>query len=267
MINRLIEPTRGRVSIDGRDVSHADPVQLRRAIGYVIQQVGLFPHMTIAENVATVPRLLGWTPARIDARVDEMLALVGLAPRTYRSRYPRELSGGERQRVGVARALAGDPPVMLMDEPFAAVDPITRTRLQDEFLRIFRALGKTIVFVTHDVDEAIRMGDLIAVLRDGRLVQQGTPEDVLRRPADRFVEDFLGADRALKRLGLVHVRDAMTAPAPADVPPVPAVSADATLRDALALLLAAEPASIAVVDGDGRPVGTISLAAVRRWLA
>jgi osmoprotectant transport system ATP-binding protein len=266
MINRLVEPTRGRISINGRDVSRADPVQLRRGIGYVIQQVGLFPHMTIAENVATVPRLSAWSPARIEARVHEMLGLVGLDPATYARRYPRELSGGERQRVGVARALAGDPPVMLMDEPFGAVDPITRTRLQAQFLEVFRRLAKTIVFVTHDVDEAIRMGDVLAVLRGGHLVQQGPPEEVLRRPADAFVEDFLGADRALKRLGLVRVREAMTAAPAADVPPAPLVAADATLRDALGLLLAPGPGLLAVVDGEGRPVGVISLGAVRRRL-
>jgi osmoprotectant transport system ATP-binding protein len=209
MVNRLIEPTSGTIEVDGRDASRMDPVRLRRSIGYVIQQIGLFPHMTIAANIATVPRLLGWPPTRIASRVDEMLTLVGLDPGSHRERYPRELSGGERQRVGVARALAGDPPVMLMDEPFGAVDPITRTHLQNEFLKILRTLRKTILFVTHDVDEAIKMGDTIAIMKDGRLVQAGTPDEILARPADAFVEEFFGSDRALKRLNLVTVREVM----------------------------------------------------------
>ncbi|MGH6639423.1 MAG: ABC transporter ATP-binding protein, partial [Polaromonas sp.] len=167
MINRMVEPDSGRIEVGGRDVTRIDAVELRRSIGYVIQQVGLFPHMTIGENVATVPKMLGWDAPRIAKRVDELLALVGMEPALYRDRFPRELSGGQKQRVGVARALAADPPVMLMDEPFGAIDPITRTRLQDEFLRILRELGKTIVFVTHDIDEAIRMGSRIAILRAG----------------------------------------------------------------------------------------------------
>jgi osmoprotectant transport system ATP-binding protein len=266
MINRLIEPSSGRIEVGGRDVSRVDPVQLRRTMGYVIQQVGLFPHMSIAENVATVPRLLGWARARTEARVDELLTLVGLAPEPYRRRYPRELSGGERQRVGVARALAGDPPVMLMDEPFAAVDPITRSRLQGEFLRILRGLRKTIVFVTHDVDEAIRMGDRIAILRDGRLVQHGTPDDVLARPADAFVEEFVGADRALKRLSLVTVREVMTRVAEDGTPPAPVVPDDTTVRDALSRLLASGATELSVVDATGRRVGRLALGDVRRGL-
>ncbi|MBK7473706.1 MAG: ATP-binding cassette domain-containing protein [Betaproteobacteria bacterium] len=200
LINRLIEPSGGTIELQGRDVTHMDAVELRRGIGYVIQQVGLFPHLTIAENIATVPRLLGWDAARTDKRIDELLELVALAPVTYRDRFPRDLSGGQKQRVGVARALAADPPVMLMDEPFGAIDPITRTRLQDEFLRIQARLKKTVVFVTHDLDEAIRMGDRIAILREGRVVQYDTPEAILARPANAFVEEFVGQDRALKRL-------------------------------------------------------------------
>ncbi len=180
-----------------------DPVALRRGIGYVIQQVGLFPHMTIAANIATVPRLLGWDDARTAQRIDELLQLVGMEPASFRDRYPRELSGGQRQRIGVARALAADPPVLLMDEPFGAIDPINRTRVQDEFLKIQRQLRKTVVFVTHDIDEAIKMGDRIALLRDGRLVQHAPPAEMLAHPANGFVEDFVGADRALKRLSLI----------------------------------------------------------------
>jgi osmoprotectant transport system ATP-binding protein len=268
MINRLVQPTSGTVEVDGRDTSRLPPVELRRSIGYVIQQIGLFPHMTIAHNVATVPSLLAWPPARIRERVDEMLDLVGLEPRVYRGRFPRELSGGERQRVGVARALAGNPPVMLMDEPFAAVDPITRSRLQAEFHRIFRALGKTIVFVTHDMDEAIRMGDRIAIMRDGRLVQHGTPDDVLAHPADEFVEEFVGSDRALKRLMLVSVRELMRPdtlrasvrgePASASVP------LDATLDEALSAMLASGLDALPVTDGERHVVGVVSLADIRR---
>jgi osmoprotectant transport system ATP-binding protein len=207
MVNRLIEPTGGRITIDGRDVTEIPAVELRRGIGYVIQQVGLFPHLTIGENVAVVPRLLRWKPDRIWARTDELLDLVGL-PATYRDRYPAELSGGERQRVGVARALAVDPPLMLMDEPFGAVDPIRRERLQNEFLRLQERVRKTIIFVTHDVDEAIKMGDRIAVLRRGGvLAQYDTPAAVLAHPASDFVERFVGADRGLKRLSLARVRD------------------------------------------------------------
>ena len=208
MVNRLIEPTSGRITIGGQDVMSLSAVELRRRIGYVIQQVGLFPHLTIAENVAVVPRLLRWTPSRIAERVDELLELVGLEPATFGSRYPNELSGGERQRVGVARALAADPPVMLMDEPFGAVDPIRRDRLQNEFLRLQEKVRKTVVFVTHDVDEAIKMADRIAVLqRGGVLAQYDTPSAILERPASEFVERFVGADRGLKRLSLARVGD------------------------------------------------------------
>jgi osmoprotectant transport system ATP-binding protein len=208
MINRLIEPTSGRITIDGEDVMALPPVELRRRIGYVIQQVGLFPHLTVAENVAVVPRLLRWPEARVRDRVDELLHLVRLEPASYRDRYPAALSGGERQRIGVARALAADPPLMLMDEPFGAVDPILRDRLQNEFLRLQAQVRKTIVFVTHDVDEAIKMADRIAILqRGGILAQYDTPDAILAAPASEFVGRFVGADRGLKRLSLGRVRD------------------------------------------------------------
>jgi osmoprotectant transport system ATP-binding protein len=208
MVNRLIEPTSGRITIGGQDVMSLPAVELRRRIGYVIQQVGLFPHLTVGDNVAVVPRLLRWKAARVRERVDELLDLIGLEPDQYRSRYPTELSGGERQRVGVARALAADPPVMLMDEPFGAVDPIRRDRLQNEFLRLQEKVRKTVVFVTHDVDEAIKMADRIAILqRGGILAQYDTPAAILANPASEFVERFVGADRGLKRLSLGRVGD------------------------------------------------------------
>jgi osmoprotectant transport system ATP-binding protein len=204
MINRLIEPTGGRILVDDEDVLRMDPVHLRRRIGYVIQQVGLFPHQTVATNIATVPKLLGWDKARTRARVEELLELVGLDPDAYRDVYPSELSGGQRQRVGVARALAADPPIMLMDEPFGAIDPITRTQLQDEFLRLQERIRKTIVFVTHDIDEAVKMGDRIAILQvGGHLAQYDTPDAILGAPTSDFVADFVGRDRAVKRLRIV----------------------------------------------------------------
>lgn len=261
IINRMIEPDGGTVTVAGRNIMDVDPVELRRRIGYVIQQIGLFPHWSIADNVATVPRLLGWDAARVAARVDELLALVGMDPATYRDRFPRELSGGQKQRVGVARALAADPPVMLMDEPFGAIDPITRARLQDEFLRILRQLRKTIVFVTHDIDEAIRMGDRIAILKDGALVQYGTPEAILAAPADAFVEAFVGADRALKRLSLTDARSAMEPPAGAA--PARSIAPDASLRDALAAMLSTGVDVLAVVDARGEALGVLTLAGVR----
>jgi osmoprotectant transport system ATP-binding protein len=208
MVNRLIEPTSGQILIDGVDAATRDVNELRRSIGYVIQQVGLFPHQTIADNVATVPRLLGWPRARQQGRAEELLGLVGLDPARYRSRYPSQLSGGERQRVGVARALAADPPIMLMDEPFGAVDPIVRERLQNEFLRLQEDLAKTILFVTHDIDEAIKMGDLVAVMQTGGLLAQfGPPTGILTNPSSEFVAQFVGTDRGLKRLSLARVGD------------------------------------------------------------
>jgi osmoprotectant transport system ATP-binding protein len=250
MINRIIEPTSGRIVLDGEDVTRIDADRLRRRIGYVIQQVGLFPHKTVADNVGVVPGLLGWSRTRVRERVDELLDLVGLEPSEFRSRYPKELSGGQRQRVGVARAMGGDPPVMLMDEPFGAIDPITRARLQDELLRIQDDVRKTIVFVTHDIDEAIKMGDRIAILSDrSHIAQYDTPEAILTAPADAFVEDFIGSGAALKRLGLTRVGDvALAQPITvgADEPP-----------EALARRLAdgdgGPGSAVLVVDGDGRP--------------
>ncbi|MET0205468.1 MAG: ABC transporter ATP-binding protein [Casimicrobiaceae bacterium] len=261
MINRMIEPDAGRIRIDGRDVTGVDPVTLRRSVGYVIQQVGLFPHMSIADNVATVPRLLGWDASHIAKRVDELLALVHMDPDRFRDRYPRELSGGQKQRVGVARALAADPPAMLMDEPFGALDPITRTALQDEFLRILRELKKTIVFVTHDIDEALKMGSRVAILRAGRLVQYARPEALLARPADDFVAEFVGADRALKRLALLRVADYATAGPRADS--TLRIAGDASLRDALAAMLAVDADVATVVDRHGAAVSTLTLVAIR----
>src|SRR5437588_2443225 len=208
MVNRLVEPSSGQVLIDGEDVMSVEVTALRRRIGYVIQQVGLFPHQTVADNVATVPRLLGWPGERIQRRTEELLELVGLDPARIRQRYPSQLSGGERQRVGVARAMAAEPPVMLMDEPFGAVDPIVRERLQNEFLRLHRTLGTTVLFVTHDIDEAIKMGSRVAVMQQGgHLAQYAPPTELLAHPANEFVSRFVGVDRGLKRLSLLKVAD------------------------------------------------------------
>jgi osmoprotectant transport system ATP-binding protein len=203
MINKLIEPSSGTIHIDGRNIDAVDTIKLRLNIGYIIQEIGLFPHMTVAENIATVPVELGWTKARISARIDELLELVDLDPRIYRQKKPRELSGGQKQRVGVARALAADPRIMLMDEPFGALDPITRAKMQDEFLKIQEKIRKTIVFVTHDIEEAMKMGDRIAVLKAGRMVQLGTPMEILAHPADPFVSELIGGRQALKMMNLI----------------------------------------------------------------
>lgn len=224
MINRLIEPSSGRVLIGDRDVTQADPQELRRGIGYVIQSVGLFPHMSVQENIEVVPKLLGWDAKRRGARARELLELIGLEPTRYASAYPKELSGGQAQRVGVARALAVDPPVLLMDEPFGAVDPLTRERLQDEFLRLQETLKKTVVMVTHDIDEAIKLADRVCVMNVGRVEQFATPDEVLREPKSRFVRQFVGADRALKRLSRVRVKDLMK--------PVVAIEATAASKEA-----------------------------------
>ncbi|MBA2575279.1 MAG: betaine/proline/choline family ABC transporter ATP-binding protein [Euzebyaceae bacterium] len=248
MVNRMIEPTEGTITVDGRDVMATDPAELRRRIGYVIQQIGLFPHRTIAENIATVPGLIGWDRARTAERVRELIDTVGL-PEGVADRYPHQLSGGQRQRVGVARALAADPPIMLMDEPFGAVDPIVRTRLQDEFLRLQAAVRKTIVFVTHDIDEAIRMGDRIAIFREGgHLEQFDTPTAILAEPANDFVTDFLGAERGLKRLALIPVSDVKADPGPLVRPGDP--------RDRVQQVAATEGTDwVVVVDADGRLCG------------
>ena len=251
MINRLIEPTTGRIAIDGEDVMALPAVELRRRIGYVIQQVGLFPHLTVAENVAVVPSLLRWPEARVRDRVEELLHLVRLEPATYRDRYPAALSGGERQRVGVARALAADPPLMLMDEPFGAVDPILRDRLQNELLRLQAVVRKTIVFVTHDVDEAIKMADRIAILgRGGILAQYDRPDAILAAPASEFVEHFVGADRGLKRLSLGRVRDLPLAQ------PITARTGESR-ADLRGRLEAAGAHYALLLDGDDRPIGWI----------
>jgi osmoprotectant transport system ATP-binding protein len=211
MINRLIEPSSGKIFLQGEDVTTVNSDNLRRRIGYVIQQIGLFPHMTIADNIATVPKMLGWDKDRISDRIDELLETVGI-DLSYRDRYPKELSGGQRQRIGVARAMAADPPVLLMDEPFGAIDPITRDRLQDEFLRLQREIKKTIVFVTHDIDEAVKMGDRIAILKQrSQIAQYDTPENILTDPADDFVRDFVGTGASIKRLSLSRVSEIETA--------------------------------------------------------
>ncbi len=249
LVNRLVEPTSGQILLDGVDVATRDPTVLRRGIGYVIQQVGLFPHETVEENIGTVPRLLGWSAARRRARAAELLELVGLPPSRYARRYPAELSGGERQRVGVARALAADPPILLMDEPFGAVDPIVRERLQNELLRIQERLAKTILFVTHDIDEAMKMGDLVAVMATGgRLAQFGTPAEILAAPASEFVARFVGADRGLKRLALVRVGElALRRPVAARVGDPAGPARDRIRADPFPYLL--------VVDAAERPLG------------
>jgi osmoprotectant transport system ATP-binding protein len=265
MINRLVEPTSGRIFVDGEDVTHVDPVQLRRRIGYVIQQVGLFPHQSVAANIATVPKLLGWDRKRISARIDELLELVGLPPAEYRDRWPDQLSGGQRQRVGVARALAADPPVLLMDEPFGAIDPITRDRLQQEFLRLQAEVRKTIVFVTHDIDEAVKLGDQIAVLREGGVLEQvGEPAEVLAHPSSAFVAGFVGADRGLKRLGVVPIDPTTLDPVPADgAGDRVRVPVRSSLKEALAALLLSGDGEVAVVDRE-RVLGLLSARTILR---
>jgi osmoprotectant transport system ATP-binding protein len=252
MVNRMTEITSGDILLDGRSVRDRPPAELRREIGYAIQQIGLFPHLSVAANIATVPRLLGWDRERIRARVDELLELVSLDPHETRDRYPAQLSGGQRQRVGVARALAVDPPLMLMDEPFGAIDPINRERLQNEFLRLQREIRKTVVFVTHDIDEAIKMGDRIAVMqKGGKLAQYAPPAELLMYPQGRFVEDFVGADRALKRLALQRVRDV-------DLWKAPLVRVGEPTAEARAKLADSEVRYPLLVDGDRRPLGWLS---------
>jgi osmoprotectant transport system ATP-binding protein len=251
MVNRTVEMTSGDILIGGRSVREGDPARLRREIGYVIQQIGLFPHRTIAQNIGTVPALLGWDKDRIRERSAELLELIGLDPE-YGDRYPSQLSGGQQQRVGVARALAVDPPVMLMDEPFGAIDPINRSRLQNEFLRLQAELRKTVLFVTHDVDEAIKMGDKVAVMKKGgKLAQFATPTELLMEPADDFVEDFVGADRALKRLALMRVRDV-------DLWTAPLAQAGDPAEPVRTAVSAAEVPYALLVDGENRPLGWLS---------
>jgi osmoprotectant transport system ATP-binding protein len=289
LINRLIEMTGGDILLDGVSVRTREPATLRREIGYAIQQVGLFPHETIAENIATVPQLLGWPRERIRTRVDELIELIGLDPADMRDRYPAQLSGGQRQRVGVARALAADPPLLLMDEPFGAIDPINRERLQNELLRLQDRLRKTIVFVTHDIDEAIKLGDRIAILKQGGvLAQYATPAELLMAPADAFVENFVGADRALKRLALQRVADVTLRPVDDGLPfalvrdadgtpvawerdgrrhPVLTVHPTDVLRDALSELLATDVQYGAVLDGEGRVTGVLTVDVIHDVLA
>jgi osmoprotectant transport system ATP-binding protein len=263
MVNRMIDITSGDILLDGRSVTETDPAQLRREIGYAIQQIGLFPHLSVAENIGTVPKLLGRDRAWIDQRAHELLELIGLDPALAR-RYPGQLSGGQRQRVGVARAIAANPPLLLMDEPFGAVDPINRERLQDEFLRLQDEIRKTVVFVTHDIDEAIKMGDKIAILREGgHLVQYATPAELLMAPADEFVEGFVGPDRALKRLALARVADAELGP-PVDSPV--RLAPDDVLRTALSRILAAGTDTAAVVDEHGAAIGSLTIGAIERVL-
>jgi osmoprotectant transport system ATP-binding protein len=258
LINRMIPLSGGDILIGGRSVLERDPVELRRETGYVIQQIGLFPHLNVNENIATVPRLLGWDRSRIAARVRELLELVGLQAEIGK-RYPAQLSGGQRQRVGVARALAGDPPLLLMDEPFGAIDPINRNRLQDEFMRLQHRLRKTVVFVTHDIDEGIKLGDRIAILREGgTLAQYDTPAEILTEPADEFVAQFVGADRALKRLGLETLAGVELVELNGLDVGDRRVPITTTVRDALSQVLAAGGAPLAVVDGE-ETVGAVTL--------
>lgn len=258
MVNRLIEPTGGKIFVAEENVLAQDPVELRRSIGYVIQQIGLFPHMTIRDNIATVPDMLGWDDARIDSRVDELLDMVGMEPGTFRNRFPRELSGGQRQRVGVARALAADPPVMLMDEPFGAIDPITREHLQNQFLRLQKRIKKTIMFVTHDIDEAIKMGTRICLLQvGGRVEQYGPPDEILSNPANDFVASFVGADRGLKRLSLMRVEDVL------DTEIVKVPGSELT-DDALTKLEKANRRTIWVVDERDQLLGYVGIDEARR---
>jgi osmoprotectant transport system ATP-binding protein len=267
MINRLYEPSSGRILVDGSDVTHVPVTALRRRIGYVIQQTGLFPHMRIEDNIAVVPRLLGWEHQRISARVDELLQLIGL-PATYRRRYPRQLSGGEQQRVGIARALAADPSIMLMDEPFGAIDAITRERLQDELLSLQRKLDKTILFVTHDVEEALRLADKIIVMRAGQIVQFDTPLHILTQPADSFVAQLVAADDMLRQLSLIKV-GTIVVDSEARVPigDGPVIASSSNLRAALTLLLSSGAVALRVVDGDGTVLGSLNFDDIRRATA
>ncbi|MCS7477734.1 ABC transporter ATP-binding protein [Umezawaea endophytica] len=260
MINRIIEPTSGSITIDGEDVLSLDPNELRRHIGYVIQQIGLFPHMTIAENIATVPKLLGWSKARVADRVDELLRTVALDPGVFAHRYPKQLSGGQQQRVGVARALAADPPVMLMDEPFGATDPITRLRLQEEFRRLQADIGKTIIFVTHDFDEAVRLGDRIAVLSErSRIEQCDTPANILADPANEYVAGFIGRGAGLMRLALIPIGEV---PLEAPDDSSAALGVQDSLRDALDLLVLTGGQRVNVTDESGSVAGSLTHAGI-----
>jgi osmoprotectant transport system ATP-binding protein len=262
MINRLVVPTSGKVFIAGRDTDAIDPVELRRTIGYVIQQIGLFPNMTVAQNIGVVPRLLKWDAARMRRRAEELLAMLALEPSEFMDRYPNELSGGQAQRVGVARALAADPPVLLMDEPFGAVDPVNREVIQDEFLRMQKALRKTVLFVSHDIDEAVKMADRIAIFRLGRLEQYAAPDELLARPANDFVAGFVGSDRTLKRLRRIRVADVMTTASASGLvhsdTTVPSVRASDDLRRVATHFLEHGVESLPCLDTEGRVIGNIT---------
>jgi osmoprotectant transport system ATP-binding protein len=262
LVNRLISMSAGDITIDGRSVHDFALTELRRGIGYVFQEIGLFPHMTVEDNIGSVPRLLGWSKARIRERASALLELVGLDPSGDLRRYPGEFSGGQQQRVGVARAMAVDPPIMLMDEPFGAIDPITRERLQNDFLRLHRQVRKTVIFVTHDIDEAIKMGDRIAIMREGQLVQWGTSDELLASPANDFVASFVGADRGLKRLGVWTMRDLELEPVGGA--PGPTATMDTSLRDVLSLMLTEGTNHVDAVDENGAPLGRIRMETITR---
>lgn len=272
MVNRIIPPTSGKVFLGGKDTTEYDTITLRRQIGYVIQQIGLFPNMTVEGNIGVVPRMLGWDKTRIRQRAEALLEMVALDPGTFLKRYPKELSGGQQQRIGVARALAADPPVLLMDEPFGAIDPINREIIQDEFLRMQEKLGKTILFVSHDIDEAVKMGDKIAIFRDGRLQQFDSPDNVLAHPANEFVADFVGSDRTLKRLRLLAVRDIMETSlqdlaATHTDGAIPCVRPHDDLRTAVALMYTHNVIALAVRNETGDPCGRITQKAIMQALS
>jgi osmoprotectant transport system ATP-binding protein len=259
MVNRLIDISEGDITVGGQSVRSLDLTELRRGIGYVFQQIGLFPHMSVEDNIGTVPRLLGWPKQRIRDRVGELLELVGLEQGDAK-RYPGQFSGGQRQRIGVARAMAADQPLMLMDEPFGAVDPIARDRLQNDFLRLHAEVRKTVIFVTHDIDEAIKMGHRVAILREGELVQYGTPDDILANPANDFIADFVGADRGLKRLLLRKLAEIELAPvANGEADDLPTVDEDMSLRDALSVMVTRRVSALTVVGAGGERRGTVSM--------
>ena len=268
MVNRLISISDGDITIDGQSVRQLELTQLRRRIGYVFQQIGLFPHMSVESNIGSVPRLLGWSKTRIRERASELLELVGLDPEGDLKRYPGEFSGGQQQRIGVARAMAADPPIMLMDEPFGAIDPIARDRLQNDFLRLHQQVRKTVIFVTHDIDEAVKMGDRIAVMRDGRLEQLATADDLLASPANEFVASFVGEDRGLKRLRVRTLHDIELEPADNGRPaPDGAVEIDTSLHYAFSRMLAEGVSRIPVKDGDGQPRGFATVEAITALIA
>jgi osmoprotectant transport system ATP-binding protein len=268
MINRLISITEGDITIDGTSVKDLELAQLRRGIGYVFQQIGLFPHLTIESNIGAVPRLLGWPKQRIRERAQELTELVGLDPSSDLKRYPAEFSGGQQQRIGVARAMAADPPIMLMDEPFGAVDPIARDRLQNDFLRLHRQVRKTVIFVTHDIDEAIKMGDKIAIMRDGHLVQMAGADELLAKPANEFVASFVGADRGLKRLRVRTLKDLELEPLPEDDQvPEPRLPLETSLHDAFSTMLAEGKRSLSVTDGNGNTIGTVRIETITQLIA